>query len=53
MSSRYVQIQLPLPLPPSQMEELYGAPDDKYHEIGEEPPRVIVIDLDMDDDIPF
>ena len=45
-------LRLPMPLPPSQMEEIYGVPDEAYDEIGES--RVVVINLvDDDDDILF
>lgn len=42
------------PAPPSQMEELYGAPDHLYREIGEEPPERGVVEIDIDgDEIPY
>jgi hypothetical protein len=46
-------LNLPIPsLPPSQMEELYGAPDEAYDDARES--RVVVINLvDDDDDILF
>jgi hypothetical protein len=46
-------LNLPIPtLPPSQMEEIYGAPDEAYADAGES--RVVVINLvDEDDDISF
>jgi len=45
-------LRLPMPLPPSQMEEIYGVPDEAYDEIEES--RVVVINLvDDDDDILF
>jgi len=46
-------LRLPLPsIPPSQMEEIYGAPDEAYDDAGES--RVVVINLvDEDDDISF
>ena len=45
-------LRLPLPLPPSQMEELYGVPDEAYEDAEES--RVVIINLvDDDDDILF
>ena len=41
-------LRLPLPLPPSQMEEIYGVPDEAYDDTEES--RVIIINLVDDDD---
>jgi hypothetical protein len=43
-------LYLLLPLPMTQMEELYGSPPELYEEAGEPPPGVVVIDLVEDDE---
>ena len=45
---------LPMPLPPSEMEEIYGVPDEAYDDVGSS--RVVIIDIcgnDDEDNIPY
>ena len=40
-----------MPLPPSEMEEIYGVPDEAYEDIDSS--RVIIINLVDDEDLPY
>ena len=42
---------LPMPLPPSEMEEIYGVPDEAYDDVDGE--RVVIINLVDDSDLPY